>query len=116
MRPALPTSVLVEEVSYCVSKRSLSHSRIDWLRRLSCAICGSGVAISMDGDNVILTVEDDELSLPFWGSRRCVGSCIVSLCKTPMSRNERTCPADGGLHHLVLRCLASAPRDISPHD
>jgi hypothetical protein len=115
MRPAGNTNVLVEDVSYCESKRPLRHSRIDWLRRLSCVIRGSGVAVSMDGDNDILTVEDDEVSQSFRESYRCVASCIVSLCKMSISRNEWTCPADGDLHQLVRRYLASRPRDLSLH-
>jgi hypothetical protein len=85
---AVPTNVLVENLSYCASKRPLCHSRIDLLRRLSCVICGSGVAISIDGDNGILTVEDDELSQSSWGSHRRVASCIVSLCEMTISHDE----------------------------
>lgn len=88
MRPAVPNIVLVGDVSYCASRLPLRHSRIEWLRRLSCVIRGSGVAVSMDGDNGILTVEDDELSQSLRGSCRCVASCIVLLCNMPISRNE----------------------------
>jgi hypothetical protein len=88
MRPAVPTNVLVGDVSYCASKLPLRDSRIEWLRRLSCVIRGSGVTVSMDGDNDILTVEDDELSQSLRGSCRCVASCIVSLCKMPISHNK----------------------------
>lgn len=85
MKPAVPTNVLVGDVSYCASEQPLRHSRIDWLRRLSCVIRGNG---AVDGDNAILTVEDDELSQAFRGSCRCVVICIVLLCKMRISLRE----------------------------
>jgi len=88
MRPGVLTNVLVADVSYCESKRPLRNSRIDWLRRLSCVIRGSGAAIFMDGDSAILTVEYDELSESLLRLCCCVASCIVSLCKMSIGYNE----------------------------
>jgi hypothetical protein len=95
----------VEKVSFGTSKRPLRHSRIDWLRRLSCVICGSGAMTPSGGDsggdnggdnggnNGILTVEDGKLSESTWGSQRCVPRQVSLLCRMLMSRDEWTGPA-----------------------